>query len=253
MVRTWWSQLPADKPTVRARSYALLKAVMNTAVADEVIDSNPCRIRGAANTPRAREIRPATIEELEVIVEAMPDRLRALVLLCAWCALRSGEVLELRRKDVDVAAGTVRVVRALSWVGGEPIVGTPKSAAGTRVVSIPPHIVPAVAHHLDTMTAPGPDALLFPGRDGVSHLQPSTMHRHWRMAREAAGRPDLRVHDLRHTGATMAARAGATLAELQERLGHSSVNAALRYQHAARGRDQEIAAALSAMARTSGH
>ena len=56
VVRTWWSQLPADKPTVRARSYALLKAIMNTAVADEVIDSNPCRIRGAANTPRAREI-----------------------------------------------------------------------------------------------------------------------------------------------------------------------------------------------------
>ena len=46
-VRTWWAPLPADKPTVRARSYALLKAVMNTAVADEVIDSNPCRIRGA--------------------------------------------------------------------------------------------------------------------------------------------------------------------------------------------------------------
>ncbi len=252
VVRTWWAKLPADLPTVRARSYALLKAVMNTAVADELIDSNPCRIRGGANTPRAREIRPATLEELEVIVGSMPDRLRALVLLCAWCALRSGEVLALRRKDVDVATGTVQVVRALSWVGGEPIVGTPKSAAGTRVVSIPPHVLPAVAHHLDTMTTPAADALLFPGRDGVSHLQPSTMHRHWRMAREAAGRPDLRVHDLRHTGATMAARAGATLAELQERLGHSSVNAALRYQHAARGRDQEIAAALSAMARASG-
>ncbi|MFZ1373464.1 MAG: tyrosine-type recombinase/integrase [Nostocoides sp.] len=85
------------------------------------------------------------------------------------------------------------------------------------------------------MTAASPDALLFPGRDGVSHLQPSTLHRNWRMAREAAGRPDLRVHDLRHTGATMAARAGATLAELQQRLGHSSVSAALRYQHAAQG------------------
>ena len=253
VVRTWWSQLPADKPTVRARSYALLKAVMNTAVADEVIDSNPCRIRGAANTPRAREIRPASIDELAVIVEAIPSRHRALVLLCAWCALRSGEVLELRRKDVDIAAGTVRVVRAVSWVGGQPIVGTPKSAAGTRVVSIPPHVVPAVAHHLETMTAAGPDALLFPGRDGVSHLQPSTLHRNWRMAREAAGRPDLRVHDLRHTGATMAARAGATLAELQQRLGHSSVSAALRYQHAAQGRDKEIAAALSAMAARESH
>jgi len=98
------------------------------------------------------------------------------------------------------------------------------------------------------MTPPSPDALLFPGRDRVSHLQPSTRHRNWRMAREAAGRPDLRVHDLRHTGATMTARAGVTLAELQQRLGHSSVSAALRYQHAAQGRDTEIAAALSAMA-----
>lgn len=103
-----------------------------------------------------------------MIVEAMPDRLRALVLLGAWCALRSGEVLELSRKDVDVPARTARVVRALSWVGGEPLVGTPKSAAGTRVVSIPPHGVPAIAHHLDTMTASSPDALLFPGRDGAS-------------------------------------------------------------------------------------
>jgi integrase len=248
VVRTWWSQLPTDRPTVRARGYALLKAVMNTAVADEVIDSNPCRIRGAANTPRVREIRPASLDELATIVEVIPERHRALVLLCAWCALRSGEVLELRRKDIDVAAGTVRIFRAVSWVGGQAIVGTPKSAAGTRVVSIPPHIVPAVAHHLDTMTDPSGDALLFPGRDRVSHLQPSTLHRNWRMAREAAGRPDLRVHDLRHTGATMAARAGATLAELQQRLGHSSVSAALRYQHAAQGRDREIAAALSAMA-----
>ena len=72
------------------------------------------------------------------------------------------------------------------------------------------------------------------------------------MAREAAGRPDLRVHDLRHTGATMAARAGATLAELQQRLGHSSVNAALRYQHAAQGRDREIAEALSRLSNSAG-
>lgn len=110
----------------------------------------------------------ASIDELAVIVEAIPTRHRALVLLCAWCALRSGEVLELRRKDVDIAAGTVRVFRAVSWVGGQPIVGTAKSAAGTRVVSIPLHVIPAVAHHLETMTAASPDALLFPGRDGVA-------------------------------------------------------------------------------------
>jgi integrase len=67
------------------------------------------------------------------------------------------------------------------------------------------------------------------------------------LAREAAGRPDLRLHDLRHTGAVLAAQTGATLAELMARLGHSTPGAAMRYQHAARDRDQEIAEALSRM------
>ena len=64
-------------------------------------------------------------------------------------------------------------------------------------------------------------------------------------ARSVAGRPDLRVHDLRHTGAVLAAQSGATLAWLMARIGHSTPQAALRYQHAARGRDAEIAARMS--------
>ncbi|MFQ6171516.1 tyrosine-type recombinase/integrase [Oryzobacter sp. R7] len=249
MVRTWWISMPVERPTSRARAYSLLKAIMNTAVSDDLIAANPCRIRGGSSTPREREIRPASIDELQVIVEHLPERYRALVLICAWCALRQGEVLELRRSDVDLVRGTIRVERALTWVHGKAIVGTPKSAAGTRTVAVPPHIEPAIKHHLWEFTASSPKALLFPSADSEAHLQPSTLYKSWRAAREAAGRPDLRLHDLRHTGATMAAMAGATLAELQQRLGHSSVNAALRYQHAAAGRDRQIADALSALAR----
>ncbi|PKW26616.1 tyrosine-type recombinase/integrase [Phycicoccus duodecadis] len=247
-VRAWWNQMDPSKPTGRARSYALLKAVLNTAVADELIAANPCRIRGASNTTRAREIRPASTAEIDLIAGAMPSHFRALVLLGAWCALRVGELLELRRRDVNLQDRTVRIERAVSQVHGRPVVGTPKSAAGTRTVSIPPHVVPFVTAHLDTYVGRERNSLLFPGADGVSNLQPSTLYRSWAAARAAAGRPDLRLHDLRHTGATMAARAGATLAELQQRLGHSSVNAALRYQHAAQGRDRQIADALSEMA-----
>ena len=207
-VRSWWSTLPADKPTVRARSYTLLKAIMNTAVVDDVIAANPCRIRGASSTPRARDVRPASLDELTAIVAVMPERYHALVLLAAWCALRSGEMLELRRRDVDLRRGTVRVERAVSWVRGQPVVGTPKSVGGIRTVAIPPHVLPAVERHLENFTGPRPDDLLFPGRDGVSHLMPSTLHGPWRQARAAAGRADLRLHDLRHTGATMAAMAG---------------------------------------------
>ena len=79
-------------------------------------------------------------------------------------------------------------------------------------------------------------------------MKHGALYKVYRRARKVAGREDLRWHDLRHTGATMAAQAGATLAELMNRLGHSDVKAALIYQHAAAGRDAEIARRLSAMA-----
>ncbi|WP_238348335.1 tyrosine-type recombinase/integrase [Ornithinimicrobium pratense] len=250
LVRRWWAGLSPKHPTVNARAYALLRAILSTAVTDELLASNPCRVRSASNPPTKKEIHPATLPELDVLVKKMPDQLGAVVLLCAWCALRVGEVLELRRRDLDLNRGVVKVTRAVTWVKGQPIVGTPKSAAGTREVSVPPHIVPALEQHLEKHVRSEANALLFPSmRDNQRHLQPTVLHTAWRKARAAAGREDLRIHDLRHTGATMAAMTGATLAELQARLGHSTVAAALRYQHAAQGRDAEIAAKLSDLAR----
>jgi integrase len=134
------------------------------------------------------------------------------------------------------------------WVGGKSVVTTPKSAAGSRDVAIPPHLLPAVREHLLRHGA-GRDGLLFPAATNPdAHLRHATLGKVFYPAREKAGRPDLRFHDLRHTGATLAAAAGASLAELMARLGHSTVGASLRYQHAAKGRDQEIAEALSKLA-----
>ncbi|MER7071939.1 tyrosine-type recombinase/integrase [Terrabacter sp. NPDC000476] len=251
-VRHWWAEMDPSTPTVNARAYALLKAVLNTAVADEEIAANPCRIKSAASTPRVREVRPASVAELETIVATLPEKRRAVALLCSWCALRIGEVLELRRKDIDLDRATVRIERSVAWVKGKPVVGAPKSAAGRRTVTIPPHVIPALRAHLDGHVGRGKESLLFPARDGHSHLQPTVFSQAFRKARAAAARDDLRVHDLRHTGATLAAMTGATLAELQQRLGHSSVGAALRYQHAAAGRDAQIAAALSLLADNAG-
>jgi integrase len=103
--------------------------------------------------------------------------------------------------------------------------------------------------HLAAHVRPERDALVFPAERG-GHLHPSIVNQHWYRARDKAGRPDLRWHDLRHTGATLAAATGASLAELMARLGHSTPGASLRYQHAVAGRDHEIAALLSKMADT---
>ncbi len=246
-VRTWHAALPKDRPTIRAHAYSLLRAILNTAASEDVIEANPCRIRSASTTKRARTIRPLSLDELEALVTAMPDKYRAAVLISAWCGLRFGELTELRRRDVDLRAGAIHVRRAVAWVDSKPVVGKPKSDAGIRDVAIPPHLLPVVRAHIKEHAQWGPDGLLFQSRAGT-HLTTSTLYASFWPARAKAGRPDLSWHGLRHTGATLAALSGATLSELMSRLGHSTPRAAMLYQHTAQGRDAQIAAALSRLA-----
>lgn len=248
-VRRWHATNATTTPTQRAHAYALLRTILNTAVSDDIRADNPCRIRGAGQAKRVRKIKPASLDELTVLVDAMPERYRLLTLLAAWTQLRFGELAELRRKDVDTKNGVLHVRRGVVRAEGHTIVGRPKSEAGVRDVAIPPHLMPMVRAHLSDQITGGRDGLLFTSGTGAQ-LTPSTLYKSYYPAREKAGRPDLRWHDLRHTGAVLAASTGATLAELMARLGHSTPGAALRYQHAAQGRDAEIAKALSKLAGT---
>jgi len=248
-VRHWYAKMGTKTPTLRSHAYGLLRTVMGTAVVDGLLAANPCHIVGAGSSKRVHKIRPASLPELAALVEEMPQRYRVMTLLAAWCGLRFGELTELRRKDVDLDVGVLRIRRGVVRVDGGFEVGTPKSAAGARDVAIPPHLIPALREHMGKSIAGGQDGLLFPSAgDPRRHLAPASLYRVFYRAREAAGRPDLRWHDLRHTGAVLAASTGASLAELMGRLGHSTPQAAMRYQHAAQGRDAEIAIALSALA-----
>lgn len=257
-VRAWYADWGTGTPTLRSHAYGLLRTILGTAASDGKIGVNPCVIRGAGSTKRVHKIRPATLPELAALAEAMPKQYAAMILLASWCALRFGELTELRRRDVllstttdddgnEVHSGVIRIDRAVVRVNEGFQITTPKSEAGARDVAIPPHLIPAIRDHLREHVGPEADALLFPAKNG-GHLQPSTLYRRFYTARDKAGRPDLRFHDLRHSGAVLAAATGATLAELMARLGHSTPQAAMRYQHAAQGRDQAIAAALSKIA-----
>jgi integrase len=243
-VRAWYANLDRDTPTLRAHCYGLLRTILGTAVTDGKLPANPCVIKGAGSTRRAHQPRPASLGELAKLTAAMPEPYQPMILLASWCALRFGELTELRRKDIDLEERVIHIRRAVVRVGGQFRVTSPKSEAGSRDVAIPPHLIAALADHLIDRVPPGPDGLLFAAKGG-GYLAPASLYRRFYTAREAAGRPDLRFHDLRHTGAVLAASTGATLAELMARLGHSTPAAALRYQHAAAGRDRAIAEALS--------
>jgi integrase len=248
-VRKWHAALvKRTGPTARAHAYGLLHAVCKTAVDDDLILANPCKIRGAGQVKRQTpEPEPATVAELAALVAAMPARYRLLILLAGWCAPRFGELTELRRSDVDLQKAVLRIRRAVVVTTAGRVVKPPKSEAGIRTVAIPPHLIEAVKAHLRDHVGEDDNALLFPSASG-DHLSESTLRKHWYKARRAAGRPDLKLHDLRHTAGTLAAQTGASLKELMARLGHSTVHAAMRYQHAAHHRDQLIAAGLSELA-----
>ena len=247
-VKRWYTSLKLA-PVAKKHTYELLRAIFNTAVDDEHIDVSPVRIRGAAKTRKAPLDNLPTAVKVHELADRMPTaKYRVMVLMSAWCGLRFGEATELRRKDIISDDGgvpiVVRVRRGVVRVGSEHIVGTPKSAAGMRDVTIPPHIRSDVQNYLQTLPS-GPENLIFPATRTGRHMQPSSLYKPFYAAREAVGLPTLRWHDLRHFSATTAAQTGATLAELQARLGHSTVHAAMRYQHAVSGADQRIAEAMS--------
>jgi integrase len=230
-------------PVTVAKAYRLLHAILTTAVEDGRIKRNPCHIKGAGqeHSDERPVIPVATLVDL---LDRVPERYRALLLLATFANLRFGELAALRRNQVDLDACEVRVTASLSEMDdGRLIDGDPKSHAGTRTVSFPKDIVSELADHLERFADPKQKGLVFIGPKG-GRLRRSNFRETWERARETISMPELHFHDLRHTGNTMAAAQGASLKELMERMGHSSPRAALIYLHATRERDQKIAAGM---------
>jgi integrase len=223
-----------------AQAYRLLRMILGHAVREGRIDANPCQITGAGHV-KATERVPATPAQVADLATAMPERYRAAVHLAAWSGLRAGELFGLARRHVDLDAGTVRVERAVTYLNGQaPYLGQTKTAASRRTVHLPPHVVSLLREHMRIHTGPDTESLVFTDRDG-NIVSKDTRQQAFARARVTAGCADLRWHDLRHTGATLASHAGASLRELQHRLGHTTVAAAMIYQHATADRDRDLA------------
>jgi len=245
-VRSWYAALNPAHRTANSHAYSLLHGICATAVGDGLLTDNPCQIKRAMNTPRQRQPVILTVAEMAALAEAIePQRLRALVLISAWCGLRWGEVIELRRKDVSVDASVLSVGRGATHRGGCRI-DTPKSGK-PRTVVVPPHIRADLKDHLDAFTDLDAEDLLFAPARGGCHLNDKVFRDYLAPALKSIGREEVRVHDLRHFCGTQTARV-ASLAESMERLGHSTVSASLLYQSAASGRAVEVAEALSKLA-----
>ena len=209
----------------------------------KLISRNPCRIRGAGeeHSPE-RPILP--LWSVLRLLDCIPPHYRAMLLLATFASLRFGELAARRRSDLDLDECVVRVVRNTAQMNdGRLIEQEPKSRAGRRTVAFPREIAGELRWHLECFGEPGNEGLVFVGSQG-GRLRRFNFRDLWLVALRDAGIDELHLHDLRHTGNTMAAATGASLRELMERMGHSSSRTAMIYQHASRERDQAIAAAI---------
>jgi integrase len=257
------NEQPAERPVLTvAQVFELAERVGRRPVGNiRKLDGTGFRVRYRAKDEHMRRCpeifptRAAAVRGLWDLAEAgkadvtHDDRYRALVLLAAFASLRWGEVTALRRRDIDLDAGTVRVRFAYTEQdNGKMILGPPKSRAGRRTVNIPASIVPDIRAHLDKFTKRDDDALVFTGVKG-GPLRRSNFNKttRWVHVVAALGVPGLHFHDLRHTGNTLAADMGVSLRNLMARMGHDNERAALIYQHASNKADRKVAEGLDAL------
>ncbi|MCA0252005.1 MAG: tyrosine-type recombinase/integrase [Actinobacteria bacterium] len=211
---------------------------------------NPARVknRKAITSSTPRKLTPIEPEHLDLLVAGIEiERYRLLVQLAAWGGLRYGELVALRRRDIDLRGDypVVSVTRirdlhhrpAAARRASEDRRGGARRDAPLRTQT--DHRRPPVTAH---PTRSGRAAVLF-GKNG-GYLWESVFHKAWNKTRKAAGLPTLRIHDLRHSAAVWALQTEETFSRVQARLGHSTPAAALRYQHAASGSDERIAKGL---------
>lgn len=249
-IRAWYRTLSHIPPT-RAATYKLVKGILTTAVEDGRIKANPCKIDGGG-WHKAPERSPAIETAILAATALMPERERLWVLLACWGGMRRGELLNLRRSQIDVEMQIIHIGPTRVAVGGRFVDQEEgKTFLADRFVVLPKLIMDFVAAHLLAFIPEDPDARVFTGiRDRTKPLCVRTLYDHWHVARATVERPKgagpLTMHDLRHSGSTIqSSHGGATTKERMDFFGWANEEMASHYDHTVDGRQAEIAQALN--------
>lgn len=220
---------PLTPSTVR-RVHATLMSALNTAVKRGLIDRNPA---ATVELPRPTTTRTDawTAAEFREFLDAIADdRLHMLYLLLGVAGLRRGEAVALRWRDVDLNSATLRVEQSAVRVGSATVIGSPKSTTSIRTIALDEETARRLHWHqcrqrLDVLRTIGsrrqPD-LVFTTREG-GQLDPTFVSRHFDRLQRLHMVRRIRLHDLRHTSASLGLAAGESLVETSRRLGHSSI------------------------------
>jgi integrase len=244
-VQAWVNRLALRlAPSSVQRSFTVLRQLFDFAVDNRLLSVNPSE-RIVLPRRKQFEARFLTPDELELLAATIDPRSRAMVLVMAWGTLRIGETMGLRRIDLDLSAGRLRVANNLVEVAGRRYEGPPKTKAGRRSMTLPPSVVADLRLHVVRYVN---SSHVFSTATGGTWSAEDWRCRVWRPAVNKTGLAPLRPHDLKHTGVALLAAAGVDPSEIARRAGHSSVSFTYdRYGHLFPEVDSGAAAKLDAI------
>jgi len=185
-----------------------------------------------------------TAEQLRAFLDYTVDhRLYSAFVVLATTGMRRGEALGLRWSDVELTTGRSSIVQTVIAVNHKVKIGSPKTARGRRTVALDPGTVAVLRRHRQQqleerliMGAGFTDHGLIFCRPDAGPLHPERFTRTFEIEAGRAGLPRIRLHDLRHTWATLALASGEHPKVVQERLGHANVSITLDiYSHVSEG------------------
>jgi integrase len=212
-VAKWASDLNAEGlsgSTVR-KAVGMLSQVLDHAMRDGRIGSNPAKLVKKPRVATARRHRYLDADELERLADAAGDQ-REVVLVLGWLGLRWGEMAALRPQDVDLARGRLHIDRAATRLKSEVVYHAPKNHQ-RREVPVPDFLIEALRPLMH-------GELVFVSPNGLELHHSNWRRRVFLPALERAGLPQMRIHELRHTAASLAVSAGADLLTVARMLGH---------------------------------
>lgn len=242
----WWKRKTSSgKVTTASKAYKLLHAVLNRALAEGKISTNPCRVRGAHTATTGKELYVPSVEEVGALVSFSPAELKAAMLIASYGGLRFGEWSALTRGDLEIISESgqtffrIHVTKAYSRIGQSLVLGPTKSADGVRSIDLSSQLTAILSQHLLAFTAPATNGPLFLKPNGVA-MSHDYFIRRFDQAAALAGLRKLTPHALRHFGATQKVRLGMNFADLRKWLGDSTNQAALGYVHASHNQEAQF-------------
>ena len=228
-IRQWQNELikMGYSPTYLKTINNQLSAIFNYAVRYYDLKSNPCAKAGSMGKSKAEEMDFWTGEEFRRFIDSvMNKRLSYMAFMTLyWTGMRLGELLALNPKDVDLEKRTITITKSYQRLGKKDVITPPKTSKSKRVITIPEFLAADIKDYMDSLYDLQEDDRLFP-------ITKYYLEHEMQRGIKESGVKRIRVHDLRHSHASMLIELGFSTLEIANRLGHEKVETTLNtYSH----------------------